>query len=153
MQSLRNNEKIAFRLRWLDASPNRAGPAVSRFLDGVALQFAPDSATRLTYYGMGERNKPVNIWHWRADSSQKVVGRGIVARPMAVSPFREQAVEELNASGFGTLTVQSLEDQQVLGKGIWQDGQWTVVFVRSLDTGSPFDAHFSDTEKALVAVA
>jgi DMSO reductase family type II enzyme heme b subunit len=153
LQSLRNEEKIAFRLQWSDGSPDRAGPMAFQFLDGVALQFATDSAIHSTYYGMGERNKPVNIWHWRADSSQKVVGREVVLHPMELDPFREQAVEELNSSGFGTLTVQSLEDQQVLGKGIWQDGQWTVVFVRELETGSPFDVHFAEAGKALMAVA
>ena len=153
LQSLRNEEKIAFRLQWSDGSPDRAGPMAFQFLDGVALQFATDSAIHSTYYGMGERNKPVNIWHWRADSSQKVVGREVVPHPIELDPFREQAVEELNSSGFGTLTVQSLEDQQVLGKGIWQDGQWTVVFVRELETGSPFDVHFAEAGKALMAVA
>ena len=153
LQSLRNEEKIAFRLQWSDGSPDRAGPMAFQFLDGVALQFATDSAIHSTYYGMGERNKPVNIWHWRADSSQKVVGREVVLHPMELDPFREQAVEELNSSGFGTLTVQSLEDQQVLGKGIWQDSQWTVVFVRELETGSPFDVHFAEAGKALMAVA
>jgi len=153
VQSLFNDQKIAFRLQWLDTSPNRAEPGGSRFLDGVALQFAPGSAIYSTYYGMGEQNKPVNIWHWRADSNQKVVGKHIVPQPTALDPFREQAVEELNAAGFGTLTVQSLEDQQVEGKGMWQDGRWTVVFVRELDTGSSFDAHFEKVGQKLIAVA
>jgi DMSO reductase family type II enzyme heme b subunit len=153
VQSLHNDNKISFRLQWPDDSPDRAEPGASSFLDGVALQFVSDSNIQSTYYGMGERNKPVNIWHWRADSSQKVVGREAVSNSIKLDPFREQAVEELNASGFGTLTVQSLEDQQVRGKGVWQDGQWTVVFVRELDTGSPYDAHFSEAGKALMAVA
>jgi DMSO reductase family type II enzyme heme b subunit len=153
VQSLHNDEQIAFRLQWRDASPNRAEQGVSRFLDGAALQFARSSAIHSTYYGMGEKNKSVNIWHWRADSNQKVVGSDVASRSMKVDPFREQAVEELNASGFGTLTVQSLEDQQILGKGVWQDGQWSVVFVRNLDTGSPYDTSFAKVGKALMAVA
>ena len=153
VQSLHNDQKIAFRLQWSDSSPNRAEPGVSRFLDGVALQFAPGPAIHSTYYGMGEQNKSVNIWHWRADSNQKFVGKDIIPQPKALDPFREQAVEELNASGFGTLTVQSLEDQQVEGKGVWQDGRWAVVFVRELDTGSSFDARFVKVRKKLMAVA
>jgi DMSO reductase family type II enzyme heme b subunit len=153
VQSLYNDKKIAFRLQWADVSPDRAGPDVSRFLDGVALQFAPGDAMHSTYYGMGEKNKPVNIWYWRADSNQKVIGNEFPHHPIEVDPFREQAVEELNASGFGTLTVQSLEDQHVLGKGVWLDGQWTVVLIRDLETGSPFDARFAETGEVQIAVA
>ena len=153
VQSLRNDEKIAFRLQWLDASPDIARPGNSLFLDGAALQFVSESSIQSTYYGMGERNKPVNIWHWRADSSQQVVGMEVDSFSMKLDPFREEAVEELNSSGFGTLTVQTLEDHQVLGKGMWKDGQWTVVFIRDLVTGSPFDSQFFAAGKALIAVA
>jgi DMSO reductase family type II enzyme heme b subunit len=41
-------------------------------------------------------------------------------------------VEELNAVGFGTLTSQPMEEQNVNGKGVWKDGTWRVVFTRSL---------------------
>ncbi len=153
VQSLRNNKKIAFRLQWSDVSPDLAQPGSSRFLDGAALQFVSKSSIQSTYYGMGESNKPVNIWHWRADSSQQVMGREIDSHSMKLDPFREEAVEELNSSGFGTLTVQTLEDQQVQGKGMWRDGKWTVVFIRDLVTDSPFDAQFYAAGKAMIALA
>jgi len=45
---------------------------------------------------------------------------------------RRTSVEDLNARGFGTLTSQGAEGQNVSGKGVWQDGKWSVVFIRSL---------------------
>ena len=62
-------------------------------------------------------------------------------------------MEEMNASGFGTLTVQSLEDQQLVGRGRWKNGKWTVVFLRNLKTASPFDIQFFESTNTLVAFA
>jgi len=45
---------------------------------------------------------------------------------------RKSSVEDLNAKGFGTLTSQGAEGQNVAGKGIWKDGSWVVVLTRSL---------------------
>ena len=96
----------------------------------------------------------MNIWHWKADSFQKVDGQSPASNNrVAVNPFSEKSVEEMNARGFGTLTVQSLEDQQVLGKGTWKNGRWTVVFLRDLKTSSPFDVQFRESASFLVAFA
>ena len=103
---------------------------------------------------MGERKKPVNIWHWKADSFQKVDGQLLaINNRIAENPFGEKPVEEMNASGFGTLRVQSQEDQQLTGKGMWENGWWTVVFLRDLRTASPFDVQFREPVNALVAFA
>lgn len=153
VQSLRNEEKVAFRLQWKDDTPDKATTRSTQFVDGVALQFTQDLEIHSTYYGMGETNKPVNIWHWKADSSQKVTGGEDGSQALELDPFRGQAVEELNSSGFGTLTVQSMEDQHITGEGYWQDGWWTVVFIRELKTSSTFDARFPKTGEMLMAVA
>lgn len=47
---------------------------------------------------------------------------------------RTSPVEDLNAKGFGTLTSQPMNNQNVNGKGIWKDGKWSLVVVRSLDS-------------------
>ena len=49
------------------------------------------------------------------------------------SQTRTTPVEDVNASGFGTLTSQPMKEQNVGGKGGWRNGKWTVVFVRALD--------------------
>ena len=54
---------------------------------------------------------PVNIWYWK-NASGKVL--------------------DMNAQGFGTLKVQAQQD--VKGKGVYQNGTWKVVFSRALST-------------------
>ncbi|MEK6571156.1 MAG: ethylbenzene dehydrogenase-related protein, partial [Bacteroidota bacterium] len=47
---------------------------------------------------------------------------------------RKSSVEDLNAKGFGTLTSQGQSGQNVRGKGVWQKGKWSVIFIRTLDS-------------------
>ena len=154
IQSIHNAEQIAFRLQWKDETPDTANSGEGFYMDAVALQFSALSKFDSIYYGMGGRKKPVNIWHWKADSFQKVDGQSLaINNRIAVNPFGEKPVEEMNASGFGTLTVQSQEDQQLMGKGMWKNGRWTVVLLRDLRTASPFDVQFRESMNALVAFA
>lgn len=67
------------------------------------------------------------------------------------APSRLTPVENLNAIGLGTLTSQPPEYQTVKGHGIWTDGRWRVVMVRSLQTANERDAQF--TAGASVPVA
>lgn len=55
---------------------------------------------------------PVNIWYWKN---------------------KDGKVLDMNAKGFGTLKVQ--DQQDVKGKGVYQNGTWKVVFTRPLSTG------------------
>jgi DMSO reductase family type II enzyme heme b subunit len=66
---------------------------------------------------MGEAGQMVNILQWRADWEGN--GRG--------------SVENLAASGFGTLTTQLSQD--VKGKGLWRAGKWRVVLSRAIAGG------------------
>lgn len=45
---------------------------------------------------------------------------------------RASLVEDLNAKGFGTLTSQGPTGQNVAGRGTWNQGRWSIVFVRTL---------------------
>ncbi len=161
---------IGFRLQWEDPVPEKAGPGARDFLDAAALQFALDGGglEDLPFFGMGEKDRPVHLWHWRADASQKILsadpsgqsldpGEASLHPPgslnLALDPFRESPVEELNAQGFGTLSVQSLEDQQIRGEGVWEEGTWTVVFVRRFQTPGPLDVQFTPPGPYRVAVA
>lgn len=53
---------------------------------------------------------------------------------------KKSPVEDLNAKGFGTLTSQSAGEQNVKGEGIWKNGKWSVVFIRTLDSQGGNDA-------------
>jgi mono/diheme cytochrome c family protein len=65
---------------------------------------------------------------------------GQAAGNLFSSPNRPSPVEDLVAAGFGTLTSQPLARQNVRGRGIWRDGRWEVVFVRSLEAEVAGDA-------------
>jgi hypothetical protein len=75
-----------------------------------------------------------------------------VQNPMA-NPWRITAIEDLNAVGFGTLTAQSPEGQNISGVGFWVEGKWRVVFVRQLNSADAFDAKFQPGAKVPIAFA
>ena len=141
LRSLHNGKEIAFLLEWEDPTKNadvekleppglvlaRALkidhtksadiPRLEAFGDAAALQF-PTKADGVPSFPMGEAGQVVSIWQWRAD--RKGDGQGFV--------------DNLAASGFGTLTTQlSLE---VKGKGIWSKGKWRVTFSRPMASGA-----------------
>ena len=72
---------------------------------------------------------------------------------MFLNPFKESSVEEINSQGIGTLTVQPLKDQEVEGRGSWQNEHWSVVFIRDLQTFSKWDVDFMDKDQILLAFA
>ncbi len=162
VQAIHNQKQIAFRMQWADPSPE--GAAISDFPDEAAIQFALGHQTvaQGPFYGMGERQKPVNIWHWKADANQPIfttpsnnsaTGHPVPPVRKFLNPFNESPVEELNASGFGTLQVQPLVYQHLEGRGQWRAGQWTVVFLRDLETHSPNDINFKSGGRFLLAFA
>jgi DMSO reductase family type II enzyme heme b subunit len=55
--------------------------------------------------------------------------------------MRRSPVEDLNAEGFSTLTTQA--NQDVDGKGNWNNNRWTVVFKRALKSKDNNDTQFS----------
>jgi mono/diheme cytochrome c family protein len=56
---------------------------------------------------------------------------------------RRTPVQDLNSVGFGTLTPQPEDQQSVMGRGVWANGRWRVVFNRKLVTGEAKDAVLS----------
>lgn len=66
---------------------------------------------------------------------------------------RRSAVEDLNAEGFGTLTPQAHEGQNVQGQGVWSQGWWKVAFVRTLAGNAEGDAALAPGKSRPVAFA
>jgi hypothetical protein len=66
-------------------------------------------------------------------------------------PVRVTPVEEMIAEGFGTGTHR--EEQGVLGRGVWADGKWAVVFERPLVTSSEMQSQLRPGGTAMMAVA
>jgi hypothetical protein len=66
-RALYDNERLAFLLEWDDAGQDVSIGGVGSFRDAVAVQFPSDSTKGIPYFGMGELNNPVTIYHWKAD--------------------------------------------------------------------------------------
>ena len=179
VSSVNNGEVLAVRLKWKD--PTKNGFMEGRadvFTDGVAVQLALGDVTLHThghnepFFGMGNRGKPVNIWHWKAgleetiDASEDseystggvdmdaLIFGGVMSNPVTkLGTTQQHAVEELNSEGFGSITPQPAEYQNVEGSGVWKDGEWTVVFTRTFAVSGKWDAVLDKKEPLLVAFA
>jgi DMSO reductase family type II enzyme heme b subunit len=177
--SVNNGEVLAVRLKWKD--PTKNGFMEGRadvFTDGATVQLALGDVTLHThghnepFFGMGNRGKPVNIWHWKAgleetleaseDSEYSTGGvdmdalifGGVMNNPVTkLGTTQQNSVEELNSEGFGSITPQPAEYQNVEGSGVWKDGEWTVVFTRTFAVSGKWDAILDKKEPLLVAFA
>ena len=58
---------IAIHLTWRDASRDVRMGSPGTFRDGVAVEFPGDPAAGIPYFAMGEPDKPVVIYQWKAD--------------------------------------------------------------------------------------
>lgn len=183
IKGLTNGTDIGFAVEWPDSIANKTVLRSQDFRDAVAIQFpvkpvSADSAA--PFYGMGEKGGLVDIWHWKADWQEDLVRFNDVTNqyasnaidqypreaaerktyttgweagnPMSVRD-RKTAVEDLNATGLGTLTSQPAGDQNVDGWGTWADGVWRVVFKRSLKSAGPNDVQFSKETAAGTRIA
>ncbi|MFQ5961302.1 MAG: ethylbenzene dehydrogenase-related protein [Candidatus Methylomirabilales bacterium] len=67
VRGLYDDERIALLLEWED--PKRAVTigGVASFRDAVAVEFPAEPVDGIPYFGMGEPNKPVTIYQWKAD--------------------------------------------------------------------------------------
>lgn len=126
-QAARTSERFYMRLRWKDATEDRANK-VDAFGDGVAVQYAVNGPDTSYMMGSGPE-RPVNIWYWRAD---------------------QPGVENLVAGGFGSTTI--LPEQTVSGDGLYvseripQDSEWQVVMSRPLEPAHEHEISFANAE-------
>ena len=72
IRSVHNKDKIAIKLKWKD--PTADSIINNNYVDQSAIQFAVNYSDieDSPFYGMGEKDKIVNIWHWKADVRQKI---------------------------------------------------------------------------------
>ena len=66
-RALYDAERIAIHLTWRDASSDVRIGGVAKFRDAVAIEFPGDPAAGIPYFAMGEPDKPVVIYQWKAD--------------------------------------------------------------------------------------
>tara|TARA_B100000686_G_C16780866_1_gene971762 strand:- start:223 stop:1968 length:1746 start_codon:yes stop_codon:yes gene_type:complete len=174
--SVHNDKRLAVRVQWEDPNRDEDLTLGDQYLDQVAVQFALGSVTLHThghnepFWGMGNRGKPVNIWHWKAGQKKEFVAStkghntvmdidmdallfGGVSPSAALNQPTGASVIELNAEGFSTLTPQPKDKQGVTGEGFWKDNVWTVVFLRNMDKSGKWDADFKKPDPVLIAFA
>ncbi len=107
VSALHNGDSVFFHLVWQDDSENGPIQDIDQFADAAAVMFPMVEDAPLI--GMGIKDKPVNVWLWRADWE----------RPKNVS-----------AEGMGT-TVR--RDDPALSSAVRHaDGQWDLIVGRSL---------------------
>jgi DMSO reductase family type II enzyme heme b subunit len=83
--------------------------------DQLVVQFpqAPTTGLERPYFLQGDARRPAYLWSWRSD--------------------QDRAVEQV-ARGLGTGQDQPAGSQQVSAVSAWTDGEWRVLFRRSLAT-------------------
>lgn len=175
VKSVHNDKNIAFLIEYEDRIVDNDFLKPQDFRDAVATQFSLNGEE--PFFGMGDKDGIVNIWHWKADWQRDLEARKDVKglyvnmhsddyqeerlkeEPTFLTgwgsgnPFslldRKEPVEDLNAAGLGTLTSQPLESQNVRGKGLWQENKWKVLFVRSKVSKDEADAKFPESGNPL----
>ena len=136
--AVRNKSELAILLEWKDDAKDNTYGFSERFTDQAAVMFPLEPEDEAPMITMGNEGQTVNIWQWKAawqkdmepeknnpfrehrDSSASSTGMA------SLSADRVSPVEDLNAEGFSTLTIQ--EEQNVQGKGVLKDERWRVIF-------------------------
>ena len=103
---------------------------------------------------MGGENEIVNIWQWRAiwepSLSRKLGNKGTRLGIQFSTHDHLSPIEDLTAAGYSTLTTQ--EEQNVWGRGVWQEKTWRVVFKRPLMNADNADVQFKYSTVMAIAV-
>ena len=189
-----NQDKMAIYLSWNDPTQDDDVVAMHAFSDGAAIQFSMKKDP--PFFGMGNPQDPVYIWHWKAgwqntpggrkdvesrypnigsdwypsdkhyqhgekfdpkESSAKYQdpqfltawGSGNPVADVEKTKNAEQAVAE----GLGTYKAYPAAATDVDANGVWKDGRWHVVFVRSLKALDKKDLQLKPGGKVSVAFA
>jgi len=160
IRAVQNGSDIAILLEWEDATQDNSYGYSERYTDQAAVMFPLEPGEETPLITMGNENQAVNIWQWKAAWEKDLQShKGGGDRAADGSPTEESSalpldrvspVEDLNAEGFSTLTIQDRQDVQ--GKGIWQDNRWRVVLRRSLQNSDSNDAQFNGSAQMAVAV-
>lgn len=124
-RGLSDGKQVAIMLEYEDPTEDPDDAAAVEFMVGdKKAHFAHGQAMAQVEGG------PVNIWFWKN---------------------KDAKVLDMNAKGFGTLKVQ--DQQDIKGKGVYQNGKWKVVFSRAVTTGDANDTQFNPGEFINIAFA
>ncbi|WP_148414536.1 ethylbenzene dehydrogenase-related protein [Haloferax sp. KTX1] len=128
VQSARTDERLYLRLSWADGTADRNATGPRSFLDAAAVQVPVNTSVRPPI-SMGSTRNLVNVWYWSADGES----------------------EELLAGGPGSTT--EFERTAVETAASHDDGRWTVVMSRPLDSDAANRTSFAVDNDVDVAFA
>ncbi|MGQ0685477.1 c-type cytochrome [Bradyrhizobium sp.] len=120
-KALYNDKEIAIRVTWDDGTHNEGRDGKPP--DQVALQFPADELTRLggekPYFVLGDHNRAIEHWRWSAGTGLK------------------------RTRAFGHDRTEAVANRDLRAAGTFVDGQYQVVFRRTLRPESPGSLTFS----------
>ncbi len=125
VRGLNDGKQLAIQLEYDDPTQDADDAAAVEFMVGdKKAHFAHGQPMAQVEGG------PVNIWFWKNKTAKAL---------------------DMNAKGFGTLKVQ--DQQDVTGKGVYQNGKWKVMFSRALANADANDTQFKPGEFINIAFA
>ncbi len=158
MKAIHSGEKVAIQLSWEDKVANLEN-APDSFRDAAAIMFPIKIASYNPSPLMGAKGEPVTVWQWRADWQAETEGKrkledrqplteGVWISPVDKllkgrfpgKPSPDATMAEYIAEGFSTLTRQDHQDTKA--RGVYENGRWTVVFLRDIKRNDLSDAEF-----------
>lgn len=194
VKAIYNKDKIALLLSWADPSKEDDVVATHSFSDGAAVQFSMEQDP--PFFGMGDPQNPVYIWHWKAgwqntaggwkdvesrypdmggdwylsdkhyqhgekfdpkESSAQYHDPQFLTAWGAGNPVADvektKNAEQAVAQGPETYKAYPAAATDVDANGVWKDGQWHVVFVRSLEASDKKDLQLNGAKMVSIAFA
>ena len=155
VQAVRSETEIAIRLEWTDSTLDHKFGHSANYSDQAAVMFPLQVDGDPPPIMMGEEGETVNVWQWKAIWQKGLEPakrqRGFPDQGAGSSAEeRDSPVEDLNAQGFSTLSIQ--DEQSVQGRGVWKDEKWKVVLKRSLVNSDSNDIQFKHSVPMAIAV-
>lgn len=182
IRALHDGKMIYIELSWSDSTQNAAPRRQTDFSDAAALQW-PAQPGGLPNPFMGDPQRPVNIWQWKASWQEELArARDLRAAYPAMSVDYYYDTKFLNAetarrtfnagaaagnllslpvrtsavedlAAWGFGTLTTQPHQDVIGFGAWKEGRWTVLLARPLQTQDPADVQFQPGQTVFVNFA
>ena len=143
VKAFHSKENIYFYMSWPDDTEDRIHE-ITQFSDACAIMFPVEKDVQPHTIMMGFLGR-VNIWQWKANQDREYWLKESPQTKAYVDyyyPFEDKelfpvsqhvtkfAVNDLLAIRVGTITPKDV--QEVMGKGVWENGVWTAVFKRPL---------------------
>lgn len=134
VRSIFGADEIAILVEWDDRTLSLPGDEDAEKIAGtdisedrvtIQLPITLSEGMEKPYFGMGDKDHPVNLWQWRSGTTSK-----------------NQSVFLRNATGFDTAIDQPIDS--LTAKGVYNDGTWRVLFKRRLTTGGTGNLQFAE---------